>query len=123
MKKKLFIIIIIIIVAAAIIGAGFLYFNLSREKIDLNQIILFYGQTCPHCKIVDDYIKNNNIEQKIKFIKLEVFNNQQNAKILSERAVSCGISSKQVGVPFLWTGSACVIGDVNVIDFLKEKLK
>jgi len=30
-------------------------------------IILFYGEGCPHCKVVDDFITENKIEDKVKF--------------------------------------------------------
>lgn len=130
MNKK----IIVIIVAVLIIIAGFLYFYYSgffsklfygnpNSRINANQIILFYGENCPHCKIVDEYIKTKNIEQKIQFTKLEVFQNKDNAQFLLGRATACGLETEAIGVPFLWTGSVCVLGDEDVIKFFEEKIK
>jgi len=34
----------------------------SNHPAEQSQIVLFYGDGCPHCAIVEDYIKNNNIK-------------------------------------------------------------
>ncbi|MEK7658686.1 MAG: hypothetical protein AAB352_02355 [Patescibacteria group bacterium] len=120
--------ILIIVAFVLVIGGGLLLnqklgfakflFSASPEGI-----ILFYGEGCPHCKIVDDYIKANNIKDKVKFIELEVFNNKNNANILLAKAKTCNIDQSQIGVPFLWDGSKCLLGDQDVINFFKEKTK
>ena len=123
----------IIIAAVLIILGGVLIFgynngflsqmwaDFSKPKVDVNGIILFYGDGCPHCKIVDDFIKANNVESKIKFTRLEVFNNRDNGKILLERAKACGLATDQVGVPFLWDGKTCIMGDQDTINFFKTQ--
>jgi len=84
-------------------------------------IILFYGQGCPHCKIVDDFITANKITDKVKFTNLEVWYNKDNQVILTQVAQKCGISSNQIGVPFLYDGvSKCYEGDVDTINFFKN---
>jgi len=84
-------------------------------------IILFYGQDCPHCKNVDDFVVQNKIEDKIKFTKLEVWYNKDNQVILAEVVLKCGITSNQVGVPFLYDGNnKCYVGDVDAINFFKN---
>lgn len=84
-------------------------------------IILFYGNGCPHCENVEKFIKDKNITSKIQFSELEVFNNDKNAKILREKARICRIDSTQIGVPFLWDGQKCFLGEDDVISFLKSK--
>lgn len=120
--------ILIIIAVALVIGGGLLLnqkFGFAKffSQTSPEGIILFYGDGCPHCKIVDDYIKENNIKDKVKFTELEVFNNKDNAKILLAKAKSCNIDQNQVGVPFLWDGSKCLLGDQDVINFFKDKTK
>jgi hypothetical protein len=83
-------------------------------------IILFYGEGCPHCKIVDDFISQNKIEDKVKFTRLEVFNNKDNANVLLQKATDCKIDQNNVGVPFLWDGKSCLVGDVEIINFFKN---
>jgi len=84
-------------------------------------IVEFYGQGCPHCKDVDDFIKANNIDQKVKFTKLEVWYNKSNAELLGQVAQKCNITSGSVGVPFLYDGLKCYVGEVDVINFLKNE--
>lgn len=83
-------------------------------------IILFYGDGCPHCKIVDDFIAQNKIEDKVQFTRLEVWYNKENQVILGEVAKKCNINSSEVGVPFLYDGKNCFTGDVDTINFFKN---
>lgn len=94
--------------------------NIQQRATD---IILFYGDTCPHCKVVEEYINKNNITRYIKFQNLEVFNNQDNAKLMTEKQDLCKDLSAddKGGVPFLYSSEKCVVGDQPVIDFLKAK--
>jgi len=94
-----------------------------KPKVDLGGIILFYGDGCPHCKNVDDFLAQNKVEEKVKVTKLEVWNNRDNQKVLAQVIQKCGISTEQVGVPFLWDGKACTMGDQDIIKFFQEKIK
>ena len=85
-------------------------------------IVLFYGQGCPHCKDVDNFITQNKIEEKVKITRLEVWYNKSNQGILAEVAKKCGITADSVGVPFLYDGNGkCYIGEVDVPNFLKTQ--
>ena len=123
MNKKNIILIVILVVV--ILLAGFLIFN--KEGVDSNDAtnILFYGDGCPHCIIVDKYITDNNVEQKFTFTREEVFNNQENAKILVAKAKICNIPTDNgVGVPFLWVADSktCILGDQPIIDFFTKAI-
>lgn len=86
-------------------------------------IVLFYGQGCPHCADVEAFIKTNNIDQKIKITRMEVWYNKNNAATLAQVAVKCGITADSVGVPFLYDGNGkCYIGEVDVPNFLKTQV-
>jgi hypothetical protein len=93
--------------------------QVTPVNIDNNQIILYYGDTCPHCKIVEAYINDNNFTLKPQIVNKEVFNNQTNEAELEGRAKICGISSNQIGVPLLWYKDRCLIGDQNIINLFK----
>jgi len=87
-------------------------------------IILFYGEGCPHCAKVEEFIKENKIKEKITFEEKEVYFNKENAKQLIEVAKKCGFNENEIGVPFLWDGEnqKCIVGDEPIINFFKEKL-
>lgn len=85
-------------------------------------IVLYVGDGCPHCALVEKYLSDNNVAAKIPYTQKEVFNDSNNAKELVLRAQTCGISSDSIGVPLLWDGATCHVGDQPVIDFFKAKL-
>jgi glutaredoxin len=122
-----------VITVILIVLAGFLFwgfqtgffagiFSAPKPVVVPAGIILFYGQGCPHCKNVDDFISQNKIADKVKFSNLEVWYNKDNQAILKQVAQKCGITSSSVGVPFLYDGnSKCLTGDVDVINFFKTQ--
>ena len=92
--------------------------NTAEEQ---GQITLFYGDGCPHCKIVEDYIKQYQITGKISFVQKEVYSNQANATELGAKAKICGLPANSIGVPLLFDGEKCFIGDQDIINFFKQK--
>ncbi len=126
MNKK-----ILIIISAVIFLAGAAFFilksksNTSKEaqkKGNESEMIFFYGQECPHCINVEKFLEENKVvEEKVKFEKKEVWKNKENAKFMTEKAKICGLSEESLGVPFFWDGSKCLTGDVDIINFLKNK--
>ncbi len=92
--------------------------SLNKER----GIILFYSNACPHCKKVESFIKNNNIDKKIKFQQKEINSNQENRNELVERAKQCDIPLNKIGVPFLWDNGKCLMGDEDIINFFEEKI-
>jgi len=116
MKRKN---ILLIVIVAFLAIAGFWFYNQKPAEI-----ILFYGDGCPHCIVVEDFIKSNNIEQKVKFTRMEVFNNQNNAELLAKKAVFCDVDISQgAPVPFLWDAGKCFIGDQDIIKFFEKEIR
>jgi glutaredoxin len=93
---------------------------LTNDKQGSAEVVLFYGTTCPHCKIVEEYIDKNNIESKLDIEYKEIYSNSINAQELKNRASFCGLDVQYIGVPFLWDGSNCYMGDGDIIEFLKQ---
>lgn len=119
MNKKIFLTSIAIILAVVLLS---IIFYFSKIKPDDTGIILFYGDSCPHCEIVDNFISENGIREKVLFSELEVSSNADNANILFQKASICKINQNEVGVPFLWDGENCFLGDVDVINFFQGKI-
>jgi glutaredoxin len=128
-KKIIFSTILFLLVSAAAI------FILASEKkspvadgttvppAPVGQIVLYYGSTCPHCKDVDTWLKTNNVQAKVPYQEKEVYEDKANAKELLSTAKVCGIKDeKLVGVPFLWTGSACLTGGPDIESFFEQKI-
>lgn len=86
------------------------------------ELVFYYGNTCPHCKDVEDWMSSNKIEEKLKITKKEVYDNRNNASELVSTAQKCGLNTSSIGVPFLYTQEGkCLIGTPDIINYLKEK--
>lgn len=121
MKKNYLVIIVVLFIAVVVV-----FFVMKHKKTPTtiapyNGMILYYSDQCPHCKLVKQYIDQNEIHQKVTFIEKEVLNNQKNANELVNHALFCEIPSNNIQIPLLWTGSSCIVGDAAVINYLKQK--
>ena len=111
--KPLIISIIILLVLGLLIAWG----QINKKPA----MILFYGDGCPHCENVAEYIEQNNIKDKYQFQELEVYNNKQNAQLMARKAKGCGLDTSQgIGVPFLFDGQKCLLGDQDIINFFSK---
>lgn len=82
--------------------------------------IVFYGDTCPHCHDVLDWMEESGIESLLSITTKEVYNNPQNNEQLKLAAQNCG--SRSSGVPFLYTSEKeCLVGSTPIIDYLSEQ--
>lgn len=117
-KYKTLITFLIILAAVAIL------FSLGRltNPKSTSKMILFFGDTCPHCKDVDEFITANKTRERLDFQELEVYNNAKNARLLTATAKTCGLNTTDgIGVPFFFDGENCLLGSEPIIDFLKTK--
>ena len=83
---------------------------------------LYYGDGCPHCALVEAFVKDNQVEEKVSFTRKEVYNNKRNAREMASFARMCGLPTDSIGVPFLWTGTSCLTGDKDIIAFFQQQL-
>lgn len=130
-------IILFIVIGVVLLGVGFWAWqsgifgpeNITPTPV-VDGIILFYGDGCPHCKNVEDFIQANKIEDKIKVTRLEVpFGTKtspvllSNADLLLQKAKECKVdTSSGISIPFLYDGKGkCIIGDEPVINFFKNE--
>jgi glutaredoxin len=122
MNKKILIpaILFVAVVLAAVIML--VKDNGGQQPKQESSIVLYYGDGCPHCAIVDKFAEENKVAEKVTYEKKEVFNNKENADELTGRAKVCGLPTDSIGVPFLWDGSKCLIGDQDIINFFKQKI-
>jgi glutaredoxin len=124
MEKVHRVIMIFFIAAVIVIASLFaVYMNLTGKVIEnpVNENVLYYGSTCSHCKIIEEFINSNNITEKLKFEQKEVFENKENANELTKVAEYCKLDSSNIGVPFMYYEGECYIGDIDIIKLLKEK--
>lgn len=85
-------------------------------------MILYWGEGCPHCANVEAFIEANDVEQQVSFTRKEVYNNKRNAIEMGKLGKQCGIKTEGMGVPFLWTGSQCLQGETDIINFFRAAM-
>lgn len=84
-------------------------------------VILYYGQECSHCQVVEKFIKDNGIEQRVIFDKKEVWHNIDNSDEMQQKAKECALDASKVGVPFLSARGKCYVGEIEVENFFKKE--
>lgn len=86
-----------------------------------NSTIYYYGEECPHCKDVLAYFDENDIYNKVQFIKKEVWHNKANGEELRNAALKCGMNPANIGVPFVFSKGKCFMGGPDVMDFFAKE--
>lgn len=84
-------------------------------------MIYFHSSTCQHCALVNSYIEENNIKQKLFFISREVSSDKDAYNLIQVVGKRCGISESNLAVPLFWDGTTCYLGDENIISFFKSQ--
>jgi len=88
---------------------------------NLGKVTLFFGSTCPHCEVVEEWLEaNSEVKKKSGLKAKEVYNDRDNSQELTEKAAECEISGG-IGVPFLYDHGECIVGDQPIIDHLERK--
>lgn len=118
MNKSL---IAIIAFTILLLGGGAYIFSKPTVVSEISGYEYYWGDGCPHCKIVADFMDTWTGKDKIKITKLEVWNNTKNAAQMNERAKACNIPRTGMGVPFMVTPEGkCLTGDQPIIELFKS---
>lgn len=124
MKKVLTLLLIIAIVFGIyrLLSSNPSVSGVTDSEADL---VLYWGEGCPHCEKVKDFIKQNNLDEKVKIVQKEVYYNKQNQLSLENTVKMCPEidSSQGVGVPlgFVTADQKCLYGDTPIIEWLRSK--
>jgi hypothetical protein len=119
-----------------LIALTFIFFNImntevsenesfiDRVNIDLNEeLILFYGEGCEYCSLVNSFIEDNKLESSTHLQVKEIYLNQINADEFEGKFNQCNPQPPFRGVPLLWHGSFCLMGEQEIIDYLDQLFK
>lgn len=89
------------------------------------ELILYWGEGCPHCEVVKNHIKDNKLESKVKIAYKEVYSSPENQSLLEETVKKCPEidASQGIGVPLAFdvVNSRCLYGDTPIIEWLNTK--
>ena len=107
---------VLLVFGVAVIFIGAIIYAKAPAKM-----ILFYSDSCPHCKNVEAYMDQNGIREKMKFEEREVSQDRNNAALLEQKARQCNLDLSQgIGVPFFFDGQQCLMGDEPIIEYFKD---
>jgi len=113
------------------LGAGCRGLQLNNAKttktptvsdLPKGQITIFVGQDCPHCKAVENWVKQKKAGQKLPIVFKEIFNDRVNAALMIDAAKHCSIPLEIAGVPLLWDGQQCRNTDEQILKYLQAEL-
>jgi len=95
---------------------------------DNPDLVFYWGNGCPHCKNVEEWLDKNNADKKIKINYKEIYYSDQNRTELIDTAKQyCSeiVTDGGIGVPvgFDPLNKKCIQGDTPIIDFLEQKNK
>jgi len=123
--KKYF---LFVVASAVILLGGVFFFTKNQGNAmplstppPITSYEYFWGDGCPHCANVEEFMKTWEKKDQTNIQKLEVWSNRENAQLMQERAKSCGIAPSGMGVPFLVTPEGkCLSGDTPIIELFKS---
>jgi glutaredoxin len=119
MKKQLVLYILALVIAIA--GVSFWAYQNSKPAPSDGKLILYYRDGCPHCVNVEKFMADNGVQEKLVNLQIkEGAINQDNSNEMLKYAKQCQIPLDLVGYPFLWTGSNCLLGDSDIINYFSE---
>ena len=123
-KKKIYLALLVLIVVGFVLYLAWPRTAQTPAPTESNEnLIFYYGDSCPHCAIVEEFLLQEKVEEKIKLTKKEVYKNTANTNELVEKAKACNLDTKNLGVPFLWDSGSCYLGDQDIINILKQKIQ
>lgn len=116
---------------ALLLVAGFIWWGvqdgqkkakIENMEVSSDAVVYYYGEECPHCEDVSEYIHENNVTQKVEFEKKEVWHNTTNSAEMLAHAEMCGLSLDEIGVPFMFARGECFIGAPGVIGYFEDAM-
>jgi len=121
--------ILVPVLILAIVGLVYLYkpaTNTGNKPETSADLILFWGDGCPHCEVVRKWLSDNNLSKSSLVDQREVYYNRTNQELLQQKASLCTeITDKsQIGVPlgFVVKTGKCLQGSEPIINWLSSTL-
>jgi len=122
-----------LILAPLIIGLSLILSACSSNNQEVKisstdtQVMIFWGNGCPHCENVKKYTSDNKISEKIKIDWFDVWTDQSSKKTMEDTLKKCPNidTTKGVGVPLAYflKDNVCLIGDQPINEKLSSMLQ
>jgi len=106
---------------APVIDPGSVEGESTTKENATDEIIYYYGETCPHCIDLNKFLEENKIAEKVNFSKKEVWGNKANAAEMEKKAAECDIERSGMGVPFVYARGKCYVGTPQAEALFKQE--
>ncbi len=96
--------------------------NVMAQDAQNNESIQYYwGIGCPHCENVEPFLEDiGNKYPELNIEKIEIYQNQENAREFMQVLIDLEVLDYERGVPFLRYGDKYFVGDKPIIDNLEN---
>jgi glutaredoxin len=86
------------------------------------ELVVYFKPTCPHCKILENYLVENQLYKVFDIKKLDVTSDSVNRVALENAHRNCIGAREDLVVPMVTQGGKCAMGEADSIRFLKSLL-
>lgn len=122
--------IIYIVITGLVLVGTFVFLSKPPSNQDTYEnpdLVFYWGEGCPHCETVEEWLEVNNQQNTLKINSKEVYKNQNNSKELIDTVNQyCPQLQGEsgIGVPtgFDPISQKCFQGSDEIIEFLSDKL-
>jgi thiol-disulfide isomerase/thioredoxin len=95
--------------------------SLADETND-GALILYWAEGCSHCESVKFKIANAKVDDKLRIVQKEAFNNDVVYREFFTRMKYCQVPEHQMGVPMLWDGERCYLGVEDIMETIGKRI-
>lgn len=105
-----------------LIVSSFLFLGInSIQAQEFNRLDYFYGDGCVHCAKISPFIEQVKHEYpNTKFIKHEIYSDNNNRVLLSKYFNHFNINNNDQGIPVVFMGEDYLIGDKPILNDLRN---
>ncbi len=103
----------------ALLPLSFLLLFFTAKSEASHEILFFWGDGCPHCKVVIQQIEEQGLNEVLPIEFFEVYGNRDNNDLLTQKARECDYTDS-IGVPFLYLDGACYVGEIDTLAALQS---
>ncbi|USN53651.1 MAG: hypothetical protein H6760_00570 [Candidatus Nomurabacteria bacterium] len=111
---------VLLLLTLILLCTGGLYLANTAQAQEKPELLFFYGQGCPHCAVVEQYIEDENLDERFRIIAKEVYGDPENARDLTQQFQVFHVPESKQGVPFMVLGAKYYVGDVYIIEAIEN---
>lgn len=94
----------------------------KKSAQPIGTLSLYINQDCPHCRNVEEFILENNLEDKYTIEYKDIYSNGQYTNELIARSQLCSIETEKIGVPLLYDSGECYMGEDQILAYFQKRM-